>query len=143
MSLIPRSFIDDLLARIDIVEVISSRVQLRKIGNNFKALCPFHTEKSPSFTVNSNKQFYYCFGCGAHGNAISFLMDFDRMDFIDAVESLAALLSLEVPREVNANQQQNQQSQQELYKLLIGVNRLYQQELRESQQSTNYLKSRG
>ena len=83
---IPQPFIDDLLERIDIVDVIDARVTLRKTGKNYSALCPFHDEKSPSFSVSPEKQFYYCFGCGAGGNAIGFLMEFERMEFPAAVE---------------------------------------------------------
>ena len=80
-GLIPQQFIDDLLDRTDIVEIIDGRVALRKSGQNYSGLCPFHNEKSPSFTVSQSKQFYHCFGCGAHGNAIGFLMEFDRLEF--------------------------------------------------------------
>ena len=86
---IPQTFIDDLLDRIDIVDVVNGRVQLKKAGKNYKACCPFHDEKSPSFTVAQDKQFYYCFGCGAGGNALGFVMEFDRLDFLPAVEMLA------------------------------------------------------
>jgi DNA primase len=102
-GLIPQSFIDDLLDRVDIVDVVNSRVPLKKTGKSHKACCPFHEEKSPSFTVAEDKQFYYCFGCGAGGNALSFVMEFDRIDFMPAVELLAKNAGLEVPREANAN----------------------------------------
>ena len=98
-GLIPQSFIDDLLDRIDIVEVVNARVQLKKSGKNYKACCPFHEEKSPSFTVAQDKQFYYCFGCGTGGNALGFVMEFDRLDFLPAVEMLAKNAGLEIPRE--------------------------------------------
>ena len=90
-GLIPQDFIDDLVARADIVEVIGRRVQLKKAGREFKACCPFHDEKTPSFTVSPGKGFYHCFGCGAHGTAIGFLMEFDHMSFVEAIESLDAL----------------------------------------------------
>ena len=96
---IPREFIDDLLARTDIVEIVDSRVRLKKAGKNYSACCPFHDEKTPSFTVSQDKQFYHCFGCGEHGNAISFLMDYDRLEFVEAIEELAKMHGLEVPRE--------------------------------------------
>ena len=96
---IPRAFIDDLIERIDIVEVIDHRVKLKKSGKNYSACCPFHDEKSPSFSVSPDKQFYYCFGCGATGNALGFLMEYERLAFPDAVESLAKLAGLTVPRE--------------------------------------------
>ncbi len=139
--MIPKNFIDDLLARIDIAEIIGTRIQLRKTGSNFTALCPFHTEKTPSFTVSPGKQFYYCFGCGAHGNAIGFLMDFDRMDFVSAVETLASHLGIEVPRETDKNT--SHQVNQELFKLLTEVNKYYQQQLRRSKNAINYLQARG
>lgn len=96
---IPQRFIDDLLARVDVVEVVGERVQLKKAGRNHAGLCPFHQEKSPSFTVSQDKQFYHCFGCGAHGNALRFLMEYDNLRFPEAVEQLAARQGLEVPRE--------------------------------------------
>jgi len=98
-GLIPQTFIDDLLDRVDIVDVVNSRVQLKKAGKNYKACCPFHEEKSPSFTVAQDKQFYYCFGCGAGGNALGFVMEFDRLDFLPAVEMLAKNAGMEIPRE--------------------------------------------
>ncbi len=96
---IPQRFIDDLLARVDVVEVVGERVTLKKAGRNHSGLCPFHQEKSPSFTVSADKQFYHCFGCGAHGNALRFLMEYDRLGFPEAVEQLAGRLGMEVPRE--------------------------------------------
>ncbi|NTS78148.1 DNA primase [Catenovulum sp. SM1970] len=109
---IPRAFIDDLIARTDIVELIDSRVKLKKAGRNYQACCPFHNEKTPSFTVAPDKQFYHCFGCGAHGNAISFLMEYDRLEFVDAVEELAGSQGIEVPREEGGKQQSAQQVSQ-------------------------------
>ena len=96
---IPQHFIDELIARADIVELIGARVPLKKQGKEFKACCPFHGEKTPSFTVVPDKQFYHCFGCGAHGTALGFLMDHDHLSFVEAVEDLAARVGLEVPRE--------------------------------------------
>ncbi|MDZ7853964.1 MAG: DNA primase [Halomonas sp.] len=96
---IPQRFIDDLLARVDVVEVVGERVKLKKAGRNHSGLCPFHQEKSPSFTVSADKQFYHCFGCGAHGNALRFLMEYENLRFPEAVEQLAARLGMEVPRE--------------------------------------------
>ena len=89
MARIPDAFIDDLLARTDIVEVVGARVPLKRQGKEYSARCPFHDERSPSFTVSPTKQFYHCFGCGAHGTALSFLMQYDRLEFLDAVEELA------------------------------------------------------
>lgn len=99
VGIIPRSFIDDLLARLDIVDIIDARVKLKKQGKNYGACCPFHNEKTPSFSVSQEKQFYHCFGCGVHGNAIDFLMEYERLEFVEAIEELAASLGLDVPRE--------------------------------------------
>lgn len=142
-GLIPRIFIDDLLARIDIVDVIASRVDLKKAGKNYTALCPFHHEKTPSFSVNSSKQFYYCFGCGATGNALKFVTEFDHLDFVDAVEELASPLGLEVPRE---QQNYHQPDHQSFYKLLTSAAEYYQQQLADHHQAQiaiDYLKIRG
>ncbi|MBP8237143.1 MAG: DNA primase, partial [Pseudomonas sp.] len=98
-GLIPQSFIDDLLNRTDIVDVVASRIQLKKAGKNYTACCPFHKEKTPSFSVSPDKQFYYCFGCGAGGNALGFVMDHDQLDFLQAVEDLAKRAGMEIPRE--------------------------------------------
>jgi DNA primase catalytic core len=97
-GLIPQTFIDDLLHRVDIVEVVDKRVSLKRSGKNYQACCPFHNEKTPSFSVQPEKQFYYCFGCGEGGNAIGFVMNFDHVDFPEAVETLARDVGLEVPR---------------------------------------------
>ena len=99
---IPQHFIDELIARADIVEIIGARVQLKKSGREYKACCPFHAEKTPSFWVSPDKQFYHCFGCGKHGTVLGFLMDHDHMAFPEAVEELATRLGLEVPREAPA-----------------------------------------
>lgn len=99
---IPDQFIDELLARVDITDIVASRLTLKKTGQNYTALCPFHNEKSPSFSVNPAKQFYYCFGCGAGGNAISFVMENDHLDFVEAIELLAKDAGMEVPREQGA-----------------------------------------
>ena len=96
---IPQSFIDDLTARADIVELIGSRVELKKAGREYRACCPFHNEKTPSFWVSPAKQFYHCFGCGAHGTALGFLMEYDKLSFPEAIEELAGRLGLDVPRE--------------------------------------------
>jgi len=96
---IPQDFINDLVDRSDIVEVISSRIQLKKAGREYKACCPFHGEKTPSFTVSPEKGFYHCFGCGAHGTSIGFLMEHDQLEFVEAVEELASINGVDVPRE--------------------------------------------
>ncbi|VEB26984.1 DNA primase [Actinobacillus lignieresii] len=144
---IPRSFIDDLVARTDIVELINSRVKLKKAGRDYQACCPFHHEKSPSFTVSQSKQFYHCFGCGAHGNAISFLMDYDKLEFPEAIEELAAMQGLEVPREnVMARDGEplvSYKTKRNLYELLEAISRFYQQNLTQDIPSQSYLQSRG
>ena len=106
MARIPDAFIDDLLNRTDVVEIVNARVPLKKKGNEYTACCPFHDERSPSFFVSPAKQFYHCFGCGAHGSAISFLMQFDRLEFLDAIDELAKRAGMEIPRDTaqrNAN----------------------------------------
>ena len=137
---IPQAFIDDLLSRVDIVEVIDRYVPLKKAGANHKACCPFHGEKTPSFTVNQQKQFYHCFGCQVSGNAISFLMEFDHMHFVDAVEYLANRVGLEVPRDAIAT---ITPSQQGLFDALSACSQFYQLKLRESPKAIDYLKQRG
>ena len=141
---IPQQFIDDLLERVDIVDVIDSRVNLRKSGKNYTALCPFHDEKSPSFSVNPDKQFYYCFGCGAGGNAIGFLMEYERLDFPAAVEKLAGVAGVEVPREGGAAAASPRQA--ELASRLEGAARWFQAQLRthaQAAQARQYLQGRG
>ena len=143
-GLIPQHFIDDLLTRVDIVDIVDSSVALKKAGRDFKACCPFHDEKSPSFTVSQNKQFYHCFGCGAHGTAISFLMDYNGLDFIEAVEELASRAGVEVPREEGDFSKTRDNS--ELYELMELVVRHFCQQLRESPEAhraVDYLKQRG
>ncbi|MCH9691324.1 MAG: DNA primase [Gammaproteobacteria bacterium] len=144
---IPQYFIDDLLARADIVEVIDSRVKLRKSGKNYSACCPFHDEKTPSFSVSPDKQFYHCFGCGAGGNVVGFLMEYDRMSFPEAIEKLAAGLGLEVPREQLApGQEQRQHQAQSLYQVSAAAADYFRHQLRENSAAANavlYLKQRG
>lgn len=146
-GLIPQSFIDDLLSRVDIVEVIDKRVKLRKTGKNYSACCPFHQEKTPSFSVEPEKQFYYCFGCGAAGNALGFVMNFDQKEFPQAVESLAQDYGLTVPREEKSGQnQQRRQEHEDLLSALEQASLYYQQELRQHagrERAVNYLKGRG
>ena len=137
---IPQSFIDDLLSRVDIVEVIDRYVPLKKAGANHKACCPFHGEKTPSFSVSQPKQFYHCFGCGVSGNAISFLMEFDNMHFVDAVEYLADRVGLEVPRDAVATVTPSQQG---LYDALAMCSEFYKAELRKAPDAIEYLKQRG
>ncbi len=141
---IPQSFIDDLVSRADIVDIVNARVTLRKAGREFSACCPFHNEKTPSFTVSREKQFYHCFGCGAHGTAIGFLMDYNHMTFVDAIEELASNLGLEIPYE-NAHDP-NKASNESLYELLKQVSNNYQEQLRShsnAARAVEYLKNRG
>ncbi|MEJ4045647.1 DNA primase [Erwinia sp. SLM-02] len=143
---IPRVFINDLLARTDIVDLIDARVKLKKQGKNYHACCPFHNEKTPSFTVNGEKQFYHCFGCGAHGNAIDFLMNYDRLEFVESIEELATAYGLEVPYESGSGPSQLERHQrQSLYQLMTGLRDFYQQSLSQSQAAgaRDYLAQRG
>jgi len=143
---IPQQFIDDILARTDIVELIDTRVTLKKAGKDFQACCPFHNEKTPSFTVSQNKQFYHCFGCGAHGSAIGFLMEYDNLDFVEAIQELADGLSLEVPREDGGTFQRPTTDTKALFALTELANDFYQLQLRQhaqKQEAVDYLKGRG
>ncbi|HBX73446.1 MAG TPA: DNA primase [Halieaceae bacterium] len=146
---IPQKFLDDLLDRVDIVEVIDRRVKLKKTGKNYSARCPFHEEKTPSFSVNPDKQFYYCFGCGAGGNALGFVMDYENVDFPQAVETLAGSLGLEVPREQSrpgSSQPSREETGKPLYALLEQAARYYQKQLRthpDASRAVTYLKQRG
>ncbi|MDX1506973.1 MAG: DNA primase [Woeseiaceae bacterium] len=139
-GLIPQDFIDDLVARADIVEVIGRRVQLKKAGREFKACCPFHDEKTPSFTVSPSKGFYHCFGCGAHGTAVGFLMDFDHMSFVEAIESLAQSMGVDVPRNESDKPARRYD---ELFSLMSKVEKGWQAALRDSPAAVDYLKQRG
>ena len=137
---IPQHFIDELIARADIVELIGSRVPLKKHGKEFKACCPFHGEKTPSFTVVPDKQFYHCFGCGAHGTALGFLMDHDHLAFVEAVEELATRAGLEVPRDTTVSTPAPNQGQ---YTMLERATQLYQEQLARHERPREYFKSRG
>lgn len=141
-GLIPESFIADLLARIDIVDVVSERVALKKAGRDWAACCPFHDERTPSFTVSPSKQFYHCFGCGASGSAVRFLMEYDRLEFPDAIEELAARLNLEVPR--NAGREAvARPAHDDLYTLLDEAARFYARQLQGHSAAQAYLAARG
>lgn len=146
-GLIPQSFIDDLLDRVDIVDVVNSRVKLKRSGKNYAACCPFHEEKSPSFTVSPEKQFFYCFGCGASGNSLGFIMDYERLSFPEAVESLAHVAGLEVPREVQTEAQtKREQEKKSIYTLLDRADQFYRAQLRyhpSKHLAVDYLKRRG
>ena len=141
---IPQQFIDELLARVDIVELIDAQVPLKKSGRNHSACCPFHDEKTPSFTVSQEKQFYHCFGCGAHGSAIGFLMEYERLDFLDAVRDLAAHVGMEIPQGNYAHNSGHNDSRP-LYELLQQVATFYRQQLKahpKGSQAIDYLKAR-
>jgi DNA primase len=138
---IPQHFIDELIARADLVEIVGARVPLKKAGKEYKACCPFHGEKTPSFTVVPDKQFYHCFGCGAHGTALSFLMEHDHLSFVEAVEDLAERVGLEVPREHST--QQRPQPADDLFSLLTNVAEYYARELKNHPNAQTYVRRRG
>lgn len=140
---IPQNFIDDLIARTDIVEIINARVPLKRKGKEYMACCPFHNEKTPSFTVSETKQFYYCFGCHAKGNVIGFLMEYEHLDFIGAIETLAADQHLDVPHEDGGLINRQAAEKQPLYDILQQASDLYQQQLKTSERAIAYLKQRG
>ncbi len=151
---IPKGFIDDVVARTDIVDLIDSKVPLKKAGKNYQACCPFHNEKSPSFSVSPEKQFYHCFGCGAHGNAISFLMEYEQLEFVEAIEELARLHSLDVPREntggvkgpQKAYPSVSREQKQSDYEMLELASKFFQHNLKHDQNSEkviDYIKGRG
>lgn len=137
---IPQSFIDDLIARADIVEIVGSRVTLTKAGREYKAVCPFHAENTPSFTVSPSKGFYHCFGCGAHGTALGFLMQYDNLEFRDAVEALAEICGIPMP---DIGTAQEREPTTALYNLLQQADKIYRQALRDSGPAIDYLKQRG
>ena len=145
--MIPQGFIDELLTRVDIVDVVGRSVQLKKAGTNYKGLCPFHSEKSPSFTVSPSKQFYHCFGCGAHGTAVGFLMEHLGLGFRDSVRELAGQVGMTLPEDDDPQAAQAAQARRSLRQGLIEVleqaNRHYRDRLRESPRAIEYLKRRG
>ena len=140
--MIPESFIQELLNRVDVVEVVDRKVQLKKAGANFVACCPFHKEKTPSFSVSPSKQFYHCFGCGAHGSAISFLIEYDGMTFVEAVNELANTVGLKVPNEQNVGTKEVKNNQK-LEQVMQSTNIFFQKQLRQSNKAIAYLKERG
>ena len=140
---IPPEFIDELLARADIVEIIDSRVPLKKAGREYKGCCPFHDEKTASFTVSPGKQFYHCFGCGAHGTAIGFLMEYDHLGFRETIEELAGRYSMIVPEAAGQDNSVERRKQADLYTILDSASRHFQQRLREDESAKNYLIERG
>jgi DNA primase len=139
---IPQSFIQDLLARVDVVDVVGRHVKLKKAGANYLGLCPFHGEKSPSFTVSPTKQFYHCFGCGAHGSAVGFLMEHGGLSYVDAIHELAQSVGLQVPREASPNEEASRRDPG-LYDLMALAARFYRQRLKDSPRAIDYLKGRG
>jgi len=142
--MIPKSFVQELLGRVDIVDVIESHLPLKRAGTNLTACCPFHSEKTPSFTVSPIKQFYHCFGCGAHGSAIGFLMEYNGMGYVEAVEELASRAGMKVPEFKPVPQQAARQVQtEELTELLQRAAQFYKSELKRSEKAINYLKGRG
>ena len=141
--MIPKSFIQDLLNRLDIVDVIEHYVPLKKAGANFVACCPFHSEKSPSFTVSQSKQFYHCFGCGAHGTAIGFVMGHAGLGFVEAIEELARSIGVTVPNEAPAQGQTQPKVAPDLYEVMQSATRYYRDQLKQSTRAIEYLKRRG
>ena len=139
-GLIPQHFIDDLIARVDIVEVMGNRIQLKKAGKEFKSVCPFHDDSNPSLTISPAKGFYHCFSCGAHGTAVGFLMNYEHLSFVEAIESLASNLGIEIPYEKN---QQPIKKNNNLFDLLEKIQAHYQLELKNDKSAINYLKNRG
>ena len=143
--MIPQSFVEDLLMRVDIVDVVERYVPLKKAGANLVARCPFHQEKSPSFTVSPTKQFYHCFGCGAHGSAITFLMEHGGLGFVEAVRELAGSVGMTVPEESlrAARDPHAGAGTQPLYEALARAAQYYRQSLKQSEAAIAYLKGRG
>ncbi len=152
--MIPQPFIHDLLNRLDIVDAIDRHVPLKKAGANYVACCPFHSEKTPSFTVSQSKQFYHCFGCGAHGNAISFLIEYNGLSFVEAVNDLAASMGMPVPEQQpepdnsyhssdDAHGGGLEASSQDLFEVMKTATRFYREQLKASEKAIAYLKKRG
>lgn len=139
MASIPNEFIDNLLDKVDIYDVVSSRVQLKKAGKDYSGLCPFHSENTPSFTVSQQKQFYHCFGCGKNGSAIGFLMEYEGLDFVDAVKDLAQMAGMEVPQQANNSRQK---SNANLYAVTEKAARIFRHQLKAASQVIEYLKKR-
>src|SRR3990167_10702872 len=137
---IPKTFIQNVTTRTDIVILIQSRLELKKRGDTYTACCPFHNEKTPSFSVSQSKQFYYCFGCGAHGDAIGFLMQYAHLSFVEALEALAQPLGLQVPREENDTPATDYDP---LFTALHNAQLHYEAQLKQSPVAIDYLKKRG
>ncbi|MCB1964213.1 MAG: DNA primase, partial [Rhodocyclaceae bacterium] len=142
--MIPQSFIQDLLARVDIVDVIERHVPLKKKGANYFACCPFHGEKSASFSVSPSKQFYHCFGCGAHGSAIGFLMEYSGLGYVEAIKELARHVGVEVPKDARDKRAAQAYAQaQPLTEVMVLAARFYREQLKSSEAAIAYLKQRG
>ena len=142
--MIPQDFIQQLLARVDIVDVIDKHVKLKKAGQNYSACCPFHNEKSPSFSVSPTKQFYHCFGCGVHGTAISFLMEYNGMGFLDAVKELAEGVGMTLPVEANREEAlERAQAAASLGEVMAAAMNFYRSELKKTPKAIDYFKNRG
>src|SRR5262245_46212557 len=141
--MIPNDFIQTLLSRVDIVDVVDRLVPLKKAGANYQACCPFHSEKTPSFTVSPTKQFYHCFGCGAHGTAIGFLMEHAGKSFPDAVEELARDVGLSVPRIEREGDKERREDAADATTTLLAAARFYRGQLKEAPRAIDYLKGRG
>jgi len=141
MARLPDAFIDDLLARTDIVELVGSRIPIKRQGREYSARCPFHDERSPSFTVSPTKQFYHCFGCGAHGTAIAFLMNYDRLEFMDAVEELAKRVGMEIPKDTRSRNESGESK--DLYAALDAATQFFQKQLLQNMAAQSYLDKRG
>ncbi len=140
---IPREFIDQLLSRIDVVDVINGRVPLKKAGREYQACCPFHNEKTPSFTVSPAKQFFHCFGCGMHGSAITFLMEYEHLEYVEAIEALARTLGVEVPREHAGRGEPRKKTDASLYGLMEAVAQHYRTQLGQAANAMAYIRQRG
>ena len=140
---IPQIFINDLLARLDIVDIVEQRMTLKKTGKNYSGLCPFHDEKTASFSVSPDKQFFHCFGCQESGTALTFVMNFDRLEFVEAVEMLAGQMGLEVPREDGGGPFSRPKANTDLYQVLGLAEQFYRQSLRHAEVAIGYLKKRG
>ena len=139
-GLIPQHFIDDLIARTDIVDILSKRIDLKKAGKEFKAVCPFHNDKNPSLTISPLKGFYHCFSCGAHGTALGFIMEYENLSFVEAVESLASELGVEVPYENKSNPMKKNN---DLFLLMDAIQKKFQNNLKNNPKAIQYLKKRG
>src|SRR5216110_2150444 len=138
---IPQAFIDELIARADIAEIVGARVALKKAGSNLKGLCPFHTEKTPSFTVSPTKQFYHCFGCGVHGNAISFLIEYQGLGYVEAVRDLAESVGMKMPE--FEPRTKKPEGGPDLYEIMERAGNYYREQLKGTPRAIEYLKGRG